>query len=125
MMNKEERYNELAKEVTEELEMIDTTLQDTVKECQKLDGNSVIASITFKVPAFIYLEGKKLNKLRDNLNKLKGFSKELDLEQQLDEIDLALKALDNLDSSFDNEFDSYNEIDDLRFGLDMNIEPDL
>ncbi len=124
-MDKEERYNELAKEVTDELEMLDTTLQDTVKECQKLDGNSVIASITFKVPAFIYLEDKGLKELRDKLNKLKELSKEVDLKEQLDNIDLALNALDDLDKSYENEFDSYNEIDNLRYGLDIDVELDL
>lgn len=120
-MNKEQEYEKLASEVTDELNSIDNMLQDAVKRCIEISTSEVTASITFKIPAFIIPDN--IQELRGKLLRLKQLSKDFGLDYlQNDEIDSAIKSLDNLKASYYKEYDNYNDIDDLRCGLDMDVE---
>lgn len=120
--DKEEEYEELAIEVTKELEDIDELIQDVVNKCVEVSSSEVTASIKFKVPAFIYPDDD-FEGLKEKLLRLKQLSKDYGIDYlQNDEIDSAIKSLNDLLLSYHKEFDNYNEINDLRCGLNMDIE---
>jgi len=124
-MDKEQEYERLEEEVREELSGIDNMLEEAVSRCIKLSNDEVCASMTFKVPAFIYPENAK--EIKDKLLRLKQLSKELDLsELNDDDINSAIEALDTLESSYEKEFEKSEDIDDLRWGLAINLaEPPI
>jgi len=119
-MDKEEEYEELDKEVTEELLAIDEMLNETVQRCIKRESDDVCASMTFKIPAFVYSDN--INELKDKLLRIKELSKEFSLSELNDnEIEMAITSLNEFESSYEKEFDNWNKIEDLRCGLDMSL----